>query len=47
MFHTPRPNGRTGKSRSRQQDLPATAPCHGMHDWSERSPLPSFPAASL
>ena len=39
MFHTPRPNGRTGKSRSRQHDLPATAPYHGMHDWSERSPL--------
>ena len=31
-----------GKSRSRQQDLPATAPCHGMHDWSERSPFPPF-----
>ena len=42
MFHTPRPNGRTGKSRSRQQDLPATAPCHGMQDWSERSPFPPF-----
>lgn len=39
MFHTPRPNGRTGKSRSQRQYLPATAPCHGMHDWSERSPL--------